>query len=96
MLNESQKLELFKRIDEVLYYLWDPIGVSDEPCARSEYSSYVSSIINFVINEDIDELTSKLSNIETQNMGLLVNREKNKLMAIRLIEDKIAIQQGLR
>ncbi len=28
--------ELEKRIDEVLYYVWDPIEVSDEPCARAE------------------------------------------------------------
>lgn len=56
MLNESQQNELHKRIDEVLYYLWDPIGISDEPCVRGEYSSYVSSIFNFVINEDLNRI----------------------------------------
>lgn len=96
MLNESQKLELFKRIDEVLYYLWDPIGVSEEPCARSEYSSYVSSILNFVINEDFDGITNILSVIITQEMGLINNVEKNITIANRLIEDKKAIEQGLR
>jgi hypothetical protein len=33
--------ELYRRIDEVVHYLWDPIGVSDVPEARDEYHSYL-------------------------------------------------------
>jgi hypothetical protein len=29
--------ELFRRIDEILFYVWDPIGVNDSPYARDEY-----------------------------------------------------------
>lgn len=96
MLNESQQNELHKRIDEVLYYLWDPIGISDEPCARGEYSSYVSSIFNFVINEDLNGITNTLSYIVTQRMELQDNIEYNNNIANRLIEYKKAIEQGLK
>lgn len=33
--------ELYQRVDEVLHYVWDPIGVSDAPEARDEYFSYL-------------------------------------------------------
>jgi hypothetical protein len=29
--------ELYKRVDEVLHYVWDSIGVAGEPHARDEY-----------------------------------------------------------
>jgi len=35
-LNHQEK-ELYRRTDEILHYLWDPIGVSDTPQARDEY-----------------------------------------------------------
>lgn len=96
MLNESQKNELHKRIDEVLYYQWDPIGISDEPSARGEYSSYVSLIFNFVMNEDLNGITNTLSYIVTQRMELEDNIENNKIIANRLIEYKKAIKQGFQ
>lgn len=42
------KGELQRRVDEVLFYVWDPIGVSDEPFARGEYESYVPGIATLV------------------------------------------------
>jgi len=33
--------ELRQRTDEVLHYLWDPIGVAGAPGARDEYWSYL-------------------------------------------------------
>lgn len=36
--------ELCLRINEVLYYVWDPIGVADTPRARDEYDSYVLQV----------------------------------------------------
>ncbi len=28
------ELELYRRVDEVLYYVWDPIGVASSPAAH--------------------------------------------------------------
>ncbi len=40
--------ELYQRVDEVLHYLWDPIGVSDVPGARDEYHSYVPQVFSLL------------------------------------------------
>ena len=96
MNDKNKRRELLNRVDEVLYYIWDPIGVSDEPCARGEYSSYALSILNFVISEDIEKIVDKLSEIETKLMGMPTSTEKNKKVAERLIRDKYAINEGLR
>jgi predicted ribosome quality control (RQC) complex YloA/Tae2 family protein len=96
-MNDQVKIkELTIRIDEVLYYLWDPIGISDEPNARGEYSSYVNSILNLVINEKVEKIADRLSEIETKLMELPNNSEKNKMIAERLVQDKHAIQEGLK
>ena len=43
------ELELYKRCDEVLHYVWDPIGISDVPEARDEYESYLPTVWRLVI-----------------------------------------------
>ncbi len=88
--------ELTNRVDEVLYYLWDPIGVSNEPCARGEYSSYALSIVSSVIAENKNDIVEKLTKIESELMGLTANKAKNAEIAERLIQYKHAIQEGLR
>ncbi len=50
--------ELEKRVDEVLFYIWDPIGVSPEPYARAEYKSYIVSVLGMVQN---DKSTTKIA-----------------------------------
>jgi hypothetical protein len=40
--------ELHSRVDEILYYIWDPIGVAAEPSARDEYSRYVPELISIL------------------------------------------------
>ncbi|MGS2727989.1 hypothetical protein ACU8DI_15390 [Psychroserpens sp. BH13MA-6] len=95
-MNKHQLSELEQRINEVLYYLWDPIGVSDIPSARGEYSSYVKTLLKFTLEEDIYKISNQLGKIETTSMGLLLNKAKNNEVAERLIEFKIAIEEGLR
>jgi hypothetical protein len=96
-MEERAKLkELIDRIDEVLYYKWDPIGVSDEPCARGEYSPYALSLLHSIISENKQEIVEKLSKIESELMGLTANHSKNEIIADRLILDKHAIEEGLR
>src|SRR3990167_1076255 len=46
--------ELLQRIDEVLYYLWDPLGVAREPRSRQEYSAFVSEVFAAIL-DDADE-----------------------------------------
>ena len=95
-MNKSQLTELLKRVDEVLYYFWDPIGVSDEPCAREEYTSYTSTVLKFTLSEDISKITQLLNKIQSDSMGLPTNSEHNKATAERLVEYKVAVENGLK
>ena len=63
--------ELLTRIDEVLHYLWDPIGVSDMPAARDEYSSYASVVFGMLKrDESAEEISRYLREIRVVNMGI--------------------------
>jgi hypothetical protein len=46
-LNPHNK-ELYRRVDEVLHYIWDPIGVCGIPEARDEYNSYLPQVFSML------------------------------------------------
>jgi hypothetical protein len=96
MTDKGKIEELNQRIDEILYYEWDPIGVSDEPCARAEYSSYTMTILKYVLKEDLHQIANQLSKIETDSMGLTTNKERNLKIAQRLLDYKYAVEEGLK
>lgn len=87
--------ELSKRIDEVLFYVWDPIGVSNEPFARAEYKSYVPEVLRLVEgSEKIKPISDYLSKIVTENMGLSSNQKHCDECAELLLRHKRAIKDG--
>jgi len=82
-----KELELYKRCDEVLHYIWDPIGVSDAPGARDEYEGYLPQVFKLVLREaEIDEITEHLLKIEVDRMGLAPNRSGARAAAAVLLE----------
>lgn len=87
--------ELEKRVDEVLFYIWDPIGVNDMPNARAEYRSYVSSVLSYVQqNKSIEEIADLLLRIEGESMELPTNRKHALKIAKLLVRHKEAIEAG--
>ena len=87
--------ELHKRVDEVLFYIWDPIGVSPNPDARGEYSSYVQKILEMLKDgRDAEVIGKYLGEIQSGMMSLPVNEEKVKEVAIFLLSYKEAIEDG--
>ncbi|WP_233841718.1 hypothetical protein [Dyella sp. 2HG41-7] len=70
-----QEKELLRRIDEILFYVWDPIGVARVPQARDEYENYVPQIFRRLKattgGQDIAEYLHWLS---TEHMGLEANQ----------------------
>ncbi len=88
--------ELQKRVDEVLYYVWDPIGVSNEPCARGEYDSYVPQVLKLVLeNDSIEPISEYLANIATAQMSLSADPNRCDRAAELLLQHKKAIREGL-
>jgi hypothetical protein len=88
--------ELQKRVDEVLFYIWDPIGVSPEPFARGEYWSYVSQVLELVEKNDcIQPISEHLANIVNDRMGISADKKQCDHTAELLLEHKKAIIEGL-
>jgi hypothetical protein len=68
--------ELFRRIEEVVHYIWDPIGISGQPQARDEYSNYMTAIFGRVKAGKEDEIIEYLRWAASDNMGLQFDKEK--------------------
>lgn len=63
--------ELYRRIDETIHYVWDPLGVSTAPQARDEYYTYLPHIHKLVLDgATVAELSEHLLDIATNHMGL--------------------------
>jgi hypothetical protein len=63
--------ELYQRTDEVMHYVWDPIGVAGIPQARDEYDSYLPQVFSMLIERKTEaEIAAYLSEIEGDRMGL--------------------------
>jgi hypothetical protein len=75
--NASREALLYQRCDEVLHYVWDPIGISGIPVARDEYASYLPAIFDLVRTQaDEAQIASYLLDVEAQWMGLSPDAER--------------------
>ena len=69
-ISESEK-SLYRRIDEILYFIWDPKGVSRSVSARDEYEAYLSQVFGRIMRGcSRDEMIQYLTKMETEHMGL--------------------------
>ena len=69
----DKKNRLFTLVDEILYYKWDPIAVSDSIAWRDEYHTYVPKICEYLLSNQSQEYIAKhLYELETSSMGLTV------------------------
>jgi len=64
-----EQLKLYKRIDEILFYKWDPIGVSDWDWSRDEYQIYLPHVFQLALDNDLPQpIAEYLTKIETDRM----------------------------
>jgi hypothetical protein len=67
---------VFRRVDEILHYVWDPIGVCEIAQARDEYQSYVPKVAGFLLEKkDKEELRAYLHWLESEHMSCPVTGE---------------------
>jgi hypothetical protein len=83
---------LARLVDEVLYWVWDPIGVNDSFASRSEYETYVPGVVKILLMEESDQekiasLAGHLENLARVNMGLSFATKNAQETAERLVED---------
>jgi len=96
-MNQLNISELQIRIDEVLYYIWDPIGVNYDPCARHEYTSYVPAVLGQLLqHDDVNKISLFLATTIRNSMELCPNTEKCNYTAEILLKYKDAIKENLR
>jgi hypothetical protein len=80
------EMELYHRVDEVLHYLWDPIGVASCPDARDEYYSYLPQVFALVKAGNREEIERYLAEVCVDRMGLSSNPAAEKKIAAILIQ----------
>ena len=85
--------ELYQRIDEVVHYIWDPIGISEAPQARDEYHSYLPAIFSRVKAGKVDDIVEYMRWAVEENMGLSFDAEKAEKVAGVLLEWKRVIDE---
>lgn len=71
--SEPWEIDLYRAVDEVLFYIWDPIGASCAPEARDEYQAYLPQVYGLLAEGALDaEIASYLGSV-TEYMGLSPN-----------------------
>lgn len=91
----SAELELYRRVDEVLHYAWDPIGVSWCPAARDEYQRYLPKVLALLL-EDVGapSVAAYLDEVARARMGLKARPEHSMRVAKLLLDWKNEIYIG--
>jgi hypothetical protein len=69
---------LYRALDEILQYIWDPVGVAGIPGARDEYQAYLPEVFRLVVeNRDERAIADYLERITVARMGLQPNRVRD-------------------
>lgn len=85
---------LYQAVDEVLHYIWDPIGVRDVPQARDEYHSYLPQVFRLLREgQSVQSIADYLGKVTTESMGLSGNPKHDISAAEVLINWKDAIDE---
>jgi hypothetical protein len=92
---DPKQMELYRATDEVLHYIWDPIGVATAPNARDEYWGYLPQVFKMLVNDEPDvKIIEYLVTIETERMGLNSHKKKAEEVVEILKEYKEKIYEN--
>ena len=83
----SPDLALYRAVDEVLHYVWDPTGVSGIPQARDEYHGYLPQVFSLMRGgAQESEIAAYLTAISTERMGLPARPDRDGKVARLLLD----------
>ena len=83
------QLALYKEIDEILFYKWDPIGISSEDWPRDEYHAYLPVVFSMVTKgQTSEDIANYLTYISTEYMGLEPATDIDKKVAELVVAAK--------
>ncbi|NYT79696.1 hypothetical protein H0A71_22270 [Alcaligenaceae bacterium] len=73
---------LLTRIDEILFYKWDPICLSNSNVARSEYTTYAPEVLKLTLESTSSQpLADHLAYLSTSIIGMPVSKECESAVA---------------
>lgn len=68
---DPRQQALHRAIGEVLHYRWDPLGVADDPAARTEYETYAGQVFSKVrAGASAEAIAAYLTAVTVEAMGL--------------------------
>lgn len=86
-LTAAKDFSVYKKIDDILWFEWDPIGINDIS-PRDEYQGYVPEIFRLVKTKaGREEIANQLYKFETENMGLQGSFENCLIVADRVLRE---------
>jgi hypothetical protein len=87
-LTAAKDFLLYKKIDDILWFDWDPIGIKDDT-SRDEFQGYVPEIFGLVkAKADRQEIANRLHKLETKNMGMIGTIENCLTIADKILNAK--------
>jgi hypothetical protein len=83
---------LYAAVDEVLHYIWDPIGVRGIPQARDEYHNYLPQVFSLLRDgRNAESIADYLGEVTRETIGLSGDAKSDLETATVLIDWKEAI-----
>ena len=82
------QLELYLSLDELLFFEWDPIGISSMEGGRDEYYSYLPVVFQLCLGQSEPELIANYLSEATEHMGLEPDVSRNLSIAKRVLDLK--------
>ena len=85
---------LYNAVDEVLHYIWDPIGVSGVPKARDEYHSYLPHVFAMLRSSSSEvDIAAYLGEVVTEKMGLSARPQHDREVVSVLVDWKNMVDE---
>jgi hypothetical protein len=85
-LTAAKDFLIYKKIDDILWFDWDPIGINDI-APRDEYQGYVPEIYGLVkVKADKQVIANRLHKLETENMGISGTIENCLIVAEKILK----------
>lgn len=84
----ADQLKLYQSLDELLFFDWDPIGVSAMEGGRDEYHSYLPVVFQLCLDHCKPEPIARYLSEVTEHMGLEPDAPGSQRIAKRALELK--------
>jgi len=87
-----RELALYRATDEVLHYIWDPVGVAKAPEARDEYHAYLPRVFGMLREgRTVQDIAAYLTSVTRDRIGLDARSDHDIGVARLLIRWKEAV-----